>query len=101
MQMWRVYFRNHPTLGHWVLRAERHPGWIWKTALVSMVITIVIPLALLAVAALAIGFIVFVLLGAMATVTSLLQRLLGITRQAPSPLNQPRVNVRVIQEDHL
>ena len=101
MQMWRAHFRNHPTLGHWVLRAERHPGWVWKAALVAMVLTIVVPLVLLTVAALAVGFIVLVLLGAVAAVISLLQRLLGITRQSDSPLDQSRVNVRVIQDDHL
>ena len=99
MQMWRVHVRNHPTVGPWVLRAERHPGWVWKAALLAMVLTIVVPLLMLTVAALLVGFVAFILFGAVPAVIALLQRIFGIHRPRDASVEQGRVNVRVISDD--
>jgi uncharacterized membrane protein YgcG len=66
--MWRIYIRQHPTLGPWVQRVEQQPSWVTRLALTAAVIVVVVPLVMLAVAAIAVGFVVFLMLALIASV---------------------------------
>ena len=80
---------------------ERKPNWVWKAALLAAVLTVVIPLALLALAAVLVGFVIFVVLGAIATVVTAVRRLFtggGPGGNVPGP-SDGRVNVRVIHDE--
>ena len=88
--MWRVYIRNHSRLGPWYVRLERQPGWVTKAALLAAVLIVVVPIGLLTLAALVVGVVVFVVLGAVAWLLGAAGRLLG------GRTDSGRVNVRVV-----
>jgi len=98
--MWRVYLRNHPTMGPWYARAQSKPHWVTKAALAAVVLTVVVPLALLMMAALVIGFITFMVLGVVAVLIQQVRLLFAGPRRDPAPTSgDGRINVRVIQDD--
>jgi hypothetical protein len=100
---WKVYARQHPQFGPWYTRAERQPSWVVKTAVALAVVTIVLPLALLTLAAVAVGLIAFLVLGAAAMAINSLATLLrgDWTRTGghapPVPRDDGRRNVRIIR----
>ncbi len=107
--MWRIYLREHPAFGPWVQRVERRPAWAIKAAIAAAVLMFVVPLALLAVAAVAVGLAVLTILGAAATLQGILRSavhgLIGCGWRGREPVGEPgavwedaegRRNVRVI-----
>ena len=99
--MWRVYVRNHPKLGPLFVRVEQKPGWVWKIAMLAAVITVVVPLMLLAMAALLVGLVVFITLGILASIISSVTGLCGAGRSVPTNDPDERVNVRVMRDERL
>ena len=103
--MWRVYLREHRTVGPWVSRFEASPHWAIKAAVLATVLMIVIPIVLLCVAALVVGLVVFVALTMVAWLLASVRRfwhhLLGHPDSSPGRDLEPpwrddgRRNVRV------
>lgn len=58
-----MYIRQHRTFGPWFAQVERQPSWVVKLALAATVLVIVVPLALLTLAAVFVGLAVFILAG--------------------------------------
>ena len=97
--MWRVFIRNHPTLGPWFVKVERKPGWVRTSALLAALITVAMPLVLLAMAAMFVGVVVFMTLGAIASIVSLLGQFVNRVGQRGRAKADGRINVRVIREE--
>lgn len=91
--MWRVYIQNHPSLGPWYRRMESRPGWVWRGAVAAAVIVFVVPLVLLALAAMVIAAAVFVVLSLTAAGLGTVRRLFG---GHGLPRDDGRRNVRII-----
>ena len=90
--MWRQYLRSHPRFSVWYERLDRSPGWVNRIAVTAAVLTVVLPLVLLALAALVVGVIVFTLL-------SIVARLLALLAGGGAAVPDGRVNVRVVRRD--
>ena len=102
--MWRVYVQNNPTLGPMYAKIQSKPSWVWKIAIATVILIVVIPLGLLAVTAMLIGLMVFFLLGALATLLRSLKRIFrsgdnSMFNQTPNTDKDARINVRVIHHD--
>ncbi len=99
--MWRMYIRQHPTWGPWYQRVERQPGWVTRVAVTAAVLVVVVPLTLLALAAIVVGLVLFITLGLIAQVIAMVRALLtgGSTARAPQAPEQGRRNVRVIHDE--
>ena len=99
--MWRVYMRNHPTMGPWVQRIEHKPGWVYKLAILSAALTIGVPLALLALAAVLVGMVTFIVFSAIATMVAVIIGWFAGSASTHTVSDNHRVNVRVIRHDRL
>ena len=100
--MWQEGLRNHPTLGAWYAKVETRPRWVTKAALAAVVLTVVVPLALLMMAALVVGFVTFMVLGVVAVLVQQVRILFAGERSVDHSLAggaDGRVNVRVIKDD--
>ncbi|MBH07124.1 MAG: hypothetical protein CMJ20_12470 [Phycisphaeraceae bacterium] len=102
--MWRVYVQNNPTLGPMYAKIQSKPSWVWKIAIATVILIVVIPLGLLVVTAMLIGLMVFFLLGALATLLGSLKRIFrsedtSMFNQTPNTDKDARINVRVIHHD--
>lgn len=95
MQSWKVYVREHPQYGTWYRRVEGRPGWVWKWAVGAALLVIVVPLILITLAAVAVGALVFLVLGAVASVLRLFSSSPRHILRPPSG-NDGRENVRII-----
>ena len=95
--MWRVRSGSNPWPGRWVGYAVSQPSWVTRLALIAMVLVVVVPLAMLALAGLAVGLVVFVTLGLVARVVMMVRSALG--RLRPTGRGDGRNNVRVIDRD--
>jgi hypothetical protein len=94
--MFRMYIRQHETLGPWYQKFERQPSWVTKAALISAVLIIGIPLVLLALTAILVGLAVFTVLGLVASGIATIRGLVaGQLPRGPRP--DGRRNVRVIR----
>ncbi len=95
--MMRFTFLNEDErFGPWIRRAQSQPGWVTQFAVLAMVLVVAIPLALIALAAILVGMMVFVVLSLIAR---LLRGLQVLTGTKPSSVAQPeggRRNVRII-----
>lgn len=74
--MWRVYLRQHQTIGPWMSRLETRPNWVIKAAVLATVLMIVIPIVLLCAAALLVGLAVFLALAVVSTLMVAVKRFL-------------------------
>ena len=92
--MWRVFLQSHPRFGQGYEWYARSPRWVRRSALGAAVLVVVVPLVLLTLAALLVGFVVAVLLGTIALAGWFIRRmannLFGLAHGG-------RRNVRVIQ----
>jgi len=78
------------------VQLDRQPGWVFKAAGAAVLLLVVLPLALLSLAALAVGVAVFL---GLALVVTAWQRLLAwLTPGARAPA-EVRRNVRVIRDE--
>ena len=96
--MWRIYIKNHPQFGPVYERVNTQPSWITKLALSVALIIFFIPLAVLFLAALLVGTVVFVVLALVVRVITVIQNLFSPERSQTSA-EQGRENVRVIDRD--
>lgn len=99
--MWRVNFqtfRGNPAFDQMYQRVGSKPGWVTKWAFIAAAIVIVVPLAVLALAGMLVGTIVFVLLALIAQVVAIVrtgfESIFGASAQSSG-----RRNVRVIHRD--
>lgn len=94
--MWRIIFSQHPLTAPWYRRLQGRPPWIIKSAVLIALLVLVIPLVVMVMTALIVGFAVFAALtlaaGAAAFLRALVDRLLN------GPAADGRRNVRVL--DH-
>jgi len=95
--MWRIRLDENADPGRWIRYTAGQPGWVIKWTLIAALVVIVVPLAVLALAGVVVGFVVFVLL-------ALFVRLVAIVRAVidgvlPSRRRDGRRNVRVIDRD--
>ncbi|MEE9211400.1 MAG: hypothetical protein V3U29_01980 [Phycisphaeraceae bacterium] len=100
--MWRVYVREHPTFGSWYHRIERQPGWVSRIAVTAAVLVVVVPLVLLALAAITVGLVVFVTLGLIAQLVVMVRGVFvrgGMPSVASGASGGGRRNVRVLRDD--
>jgi hypothetical protein len=96
--MFRMYIRQHETLGPWYQKFERQPGWVTKAAIVAAVLVVGIPLLMLTLAAILVGLAVFTVLGLLASGVATIRGLFGGGgRPMPPSGNDGRHNVRVIR----
>ncbi len=91
---WRVYFRQSPHVGPLFQRIEKQPGWVTRTAFIAMALAVVIPVVMIATVALAVGLVVFIVLGAIASVISTIK---GAWRAVFT--RDGRKNVRVVERE--
>lgn len=99
--MWQEGLRNHPTMGAWYAKVENRPRWVAKAALAAVVLTVVVPLALLVMAALVVGFVTFLVLGVVAVLVQQVRILFAGGRSVDHSRadgDDGRVNVRVIKD---
>jgi len=99
--IWRVYMRQHPTLGPWYARVERRPGWVVQIALLAAVLVVLVPLFLLVAAAVLVGLAVFLVLGVLVQILRVLsgwRDRIG-SRSSGTSIGDGRQNVRVIRRD--
>lgn len=95
---WRFYIRQHEVLGPWYARIERRPSWVAQIALIAAALVVVVPIVLLAMAAVVVGLAVFIVLGLVAQLAIMIR--LGWARITSAGLDFPnrnRRNVRVIR----
>ncbi len=97
MQTWRVYIRKHPSFGPWYARVERRPGWVAGIAMAAAAVVILVPLLLLTVAAIFVGVVVFVTLGAIVWAVALVRSLIAQVTLGTRGRGDGRQNVRVIR----
>ena len=95
--MWRTNLDNDPRSGRWLRYVAAQPNWAAKWSLVAAVLVIVVPLAVLALAGLTVGIVVFVILAT-------IMRLASIVRVAarsvwPGGSDGGRRHVRVVDRD--
>ena len=99
--LWRMYINNHPRFGPWYRQVRNKPSWVVKAALVAAILTIVVPVAMLMIAAVVVGVTIFAVLGVIAwvllQVRLLWHRITGGHVSPPSAANDGRVNVRVVE----
>lgn len=97
--MWRVYIHQHPTLGPWYASVNRRPGWVTRTAVLAAVLVVVVPLLLLALAAVFVGLFVFVTLGLVGQVVAVVSDGWARATSGTQALwgRQGRRNVRVVR----
>jgi len=94
--MWRVYVREHRQFGPWVQRIDRQPGWITKAAIIAALLAFVLPLALLTLAAVMVGVVIFLTFALIATGLAAVARFwAGLTGRLGA--DDGRRNVRVIE----
>ena len=99
--MFRVHIherlREHPGARRVYTHVSRQPPWVLITAVVAALVVFALPLLLLALAAMAVFFVVALVLGAATAVGRAFRYMFdregGLTR------NDGRVNVRVIRRD--
>jgi len=87
----------------WYARVQRQPSWVTRAALLTAGLVILVPLAVLAIAAALAAVVVFTVLGAVLSfywaVRRGVGRLLGTSAAtAPTRPRDRRVNVRVIED---
>ena len=79
-------------------RVSQQPGWVIGVTVAAVVLVFVIPLALLALAALLVGTVVYLVASLLARLSRFFQRALGgETVREPTRTDDGRENVRVIQ----
>lgn len=86
-------FSEDPRYVRWSEQVNRQPSWVLKISIGFALIAVVLPVLILALTGLAVGFVVFLL-------ASVIARVLGLFRTPFSncpPTNNPRQNVRVIE----
>ena len=98
--MWRVqfndYVQQHPSMGQWYVRAQRS-RFPLMAALAAGFIIVVVPLFLLIIAAIVIGFVVFVIASVLQGIVNTFQSLFGSGTTPPTaPDTEGRQNVRII-----
>jgi len=93
--MWKAQFHRFQS-GRLYEQVATSPGWVTKTALTAAAIVIVVPLAVLALAGVLVGAIVFVTLGLIARVVAIAGGLAG-KMSAHGGQNTGRDNVRIIR----
>ncbi len=86
------------------VKLQSKPSWVWKIAIVTVVLIVVIPLGFLAVTAMLIGLMVFFVLGLLATILGSLKQIFrggdtSMFNQTPNTRKDARINVRVIHHD--
>lgn len=87
------HFSQDPRYVRWSKQVNRQPSWVLKISIGFALIAVVLPVLILALTGLAVGFVVFLL-------ASVVARVLGLFRTPASdypPTNDPRQNVRVIE----
>lgn len=94
--MWRVYTDYTDRFGSYVRVAQTRPSWVIRLSVTAMVLTVVIPLVALALLALFVGAVVFIVLSAVATIVQTVASLFGGGR---ARRHAGRENVRVIEPD--
>jgi len=100
--MWRMYIKQHPSIGPWYARIERQPSWVVKAATIAALLVVVLPLLMLTLAAVLVGLCVFFLLAALLTILNLVGKLISGQYHLPSKSDKTdgrddgRRNVRVI-----
>jgi len=100
MNIWRLYFQQHPRLGPWFLRANQRHGWVTACALTAGALVVTVPLLLLVFAAILVGLVVFVTLATIVRIITGIRTLwAGQGQHRPPWSNDGRRNVRVIHRD--
>ena len=94
--MWRGYTDYSDRFVTYVRLAQGRPSWVIRLTLAAMVLTVVIPLAVLALTALFVGAVVFIVLSLVATIVNALGDVFGGSR---ARRHDGRDNVRVIEPD--
>jgi len=94
--MFRMYIREHETLGPWYQKLERQPSWVTKAAILAAVLMVGLPLALIAITALIVGLAVFTVLSLVSAGVATLRELFSGGGRRP-PADDGRRNVRVIR----
>jgi hypothetical protein len=95
--MFRMYIRQHETLGPWYQKVERQPSWVTKAAILAAVLVIGIPLVLIALAAILVGLAVFTVLGLVASGVATIRNLFTSPGVPREPGDAGRQNVRVLR----
>lgn len=97
--MWRSDIGQHPQFGIWYRRVQTQPSWVVKASLTLAALVVIVPLVMLALAALVVGVAAFLVLGVIANVVQAFQAAFGTSAgPAPMPRDSGRINVRVIDE---
>ena len=98
--MWHTNLRDHPQAGIWYQRVQAQPSWVVKAAVTVAIMVVVVPLLLLTLAAVAVGLLTFLVLGAAAAVVGALRGVLspGSGHDMKVSGDGGRINVRVIRE---
>ena len=96
--MWRVRFENGAEPNSRLRYALSQPGWVTKWALAAAAVVVVVPLAMLALAGLVVGLVVFVTIGLLARVVAIVRTAFG-GLWPNSSRRDGRDNVRVIDRD--
>lgn len=95
--LWKVYIRQHPIFGPWYRRVEGRPSWVWKITILTAILLIGVPLALLTIAALFVAAAVFVTLSVVALAIAAVRNMLAVAAGPPAPRDDGRRNVRVVE----
>lgn len=96
---WTFNVNNLSRARAWHTRVSRQPGWVIGVTVAAIVLVFVIPLALLAMAALLVGTLVFLVAAAIAKLSAIVTGLLGGEVREPYPTEDGRENVRVIRRE--
>lgn len=102
--MWRVDPEEYPNLGRWYINIQRQPSWALKTALLAGALVIVVPLVVLAIAAIVVGVAVFFVMSLIAGLLRIVRDITSFGR--PGDASNPqqtrqgdgRVNVRIMSK---
>jgi hypothetical protein len=95
--MWRMYIREHETIGPWVRKVEGQPSWVTKAALTATVLVVAVPVVLLTLAAIVVGVAVFALLGLAAMGIGAVRQIFAGPHVPSEPMDDGRRNVRVMR----
>ena len=100
--MWRILLQNNRMAQPFLATASKYPAWVMRTAFTAAAITIILPMIVIVLAGLLIGFTVFFVLSIIARI----MQLLGLepasqhgTSAPEQPVSDGRDNVRVMDGD--
>jgi hypothetical protein len=95
--MWRIIFSQHPLTAALYRRLQGRPPWIIKSAVLTALLVLVIPLVALVLTALIVGVTVFAVLMLAARANAWLRAL--VDRLLHGPADDGRRNVRVVERN--